>query len=249
MKLLTLNTHSIIEPDYENKLYLFIDGVLRIKPHIIALQEVNQSINNPSDNHLKRCSEILSKNGLRYFSEWLPIKCGFELFDEGIGILSLFPIEEKKAILLSENDDYNDWRTRKALGVKVGNDWFYSVHFSWWSDDSDGFKKEWDRFENNIDKNCAVWALGDFNCPSCCKNEGYDYVMSRGWLDSYALAKQRDDGFTISGEIAGWSGNAFKKRIDYIMTNRKCDILSSEVIFNGRNEQVVSDHFGILVNI
>ena len=44
MKLITLNTHSLAEPDYENKLKLFARAVLRETPDVIALQEVNQSV-------------------------------------------------------------------------------------------------------------------------------------------------------------------------------------------------------------
>lgn len=44
MKLITLNTHSLAEPDYENKLKLFAGAVLRETPDVIALQEVNQSV-------------------------------------------------------------------------------------------------------------------------------------------------------------------------------------------------------------
>ena len=43
MKLLTLNTHSLIENSYEKKLADFISAIREIKPDIIALQEVNQS--------------------------------------------------------------------------------------------------------------------------------------------------------------------------------------------------------------
>ena len=44
MKLITLNTHSLAEPDYENKLKLFARAALRETPDVIALQEVNQSV-------------------------------------------------------------------------------------------------------------------------------------------------------------------------------------------------------------
>ncbi len=42
MKLLTLNSHSLEEEDYEHKLIEFERAILRESPHIIALQEVNQ---------------------------------------------------------------------------------------------------------------------------------------------------------------------------------------------------------------
>ena len=44
MKLITLNTHSIVEPDYEEKLYSFSRVVLEERPEILALQEVNQTV-------------------------------------------------------------------------------------------------------------------------------------------------------------------------------------------------------------
>ena len=48
MKLITLNTHSLVEPDYENKLKLFAEAVLRERPDVVALQEVNQSMGEPA---------------------------------------------------------------------------------------------------------------------------------------------------------------------------------------------------------
>ena len=47
MKILTLNTHSLRENQYEQKLSWFVEGVLREKPDIIALQEVNQTCDAP----------------------------------------------------------------------------------------------------------------------------------------------------------------------------------------------------------
>ena len=44
MKLMTLNTHSLAEPDYEKKLEVFAGVVEQERPDIIALQEVNQTM-------------------------------------------------------------------------------------------------------------------------------------------------------------------------------------------------------------
>ena len=43
MKLLTLNTHSLIEPDYEAKRKIFVDFIAKEQPEVFALQEVNQT--------------------------------------------------------------------------------------------------------------------------------------------------------------------------------------------------------------
>ena len=41
MKIMTLNTHSLAEPEYESKLAAFAGSLVQIKPDIIALQEVD----------------------------------------------------------------------------------------------------------------------------------------------------------------------------------------------------------------
>ena len=43
MKLLTLNTHSLIEPDYEAKREIFVNFIAKEQPEVFALQEVNQT--------------------------------------------------------------------------------------------------------------------------------------------------------------------------------------------------------------
>ena len=43
MKLITLNTHSLEEEHYEEKLEQFVEEICREMPHVIALQEVNQT--------------------------------------------------------------------------------------------------------------------------------------------------------------------------------------------------------------
>ncbi len=41
--MLTLNTHSLIEQNYEEKLVYFVNAIVKYEPDIIALQEVNQT--------------------------------------------------------------------------------------------------------------------------------------------------------------------------------------------------------------
>ena len=47
MKLLTLNTHSLIEPDYEAKREIFVNFIAAEQPEVFALQEVNQTASAP----------------------------------------------------------------------------------------------------------------------------------------------------------------------------------------------------------
>ena len=44
MKILTLNTHSLMEENYEEKLKQFAEMIKKELPRVFALQEVNQSM-------------------------------------------------------------------------------------------------------------------------------------------------------------------------------------------------------------
>ena len=46
-----------------------------------------------------------------------------------------------------------------------------------------------------------------------------------------------------------YKGKSEDKRLDLILVNKKIDVLKSNVIFNGENEEVISDHYGVEVII
>ena len=267
MKLLTLNTHSIIEEDYKNKLAYLAEVISEIKPDVIALQEVSQTSSLPvldsnsrygvvsmrkdiplkADNYAVNLCQILFENNAHYNCLWLPIKRGYENLDEGVAILSRGNVCDADVVNLSQNDDYNSWKTRKGLGIKLSdNTWYYSLHFGWWDDAAEPFLKQWHKFTESV-YGKRVWAMGDFNSPDNIRDEGYDLVTTSGWYDSFLTAKEHDSGITVDKTIAGWR-EGDRKRIDYIFSNYKEDVIRSEVIFNGTNKEVVSDHFGVLVS-
>ena len=47
MKLMTINTHSILEENYIGKMESFVKAVAQLQPDIIAMQEVNQTADAP----------------------------------------------------------------------------------------------------------------------------------------------------------------------------------------------------------
>lgn len=275
MKILTLNTHSIIEKEYEKKLLQFVEVVKQEKPDIIALQEVNQTIDTticPSvllkrytrcagyegviclDNHAARLSELFQKNELNYYWTWIPIKVGYGIYDEGIAIFSSQPILEAEQLVTSNTSDYKNWKCRKLLGIKTSHQehsWFYVTHMGWWNDEDEPFKEQWDRIQKHLSsKQEPVWIMGDFNSPAQVRNEGYDYVKSFGWQDCYCLAREKDEGNTVEGEIDGWrDGDARKSgmRIDQVWSREAADVSKCYVVCNGKKYPVVSDHYGVVV--
>ena len=281
MRLLTLNTHSLVEPDYDSKLQIFIEAIKEMRPDVIALQEVNQTSGKrklsdaeapgrvlngyeqkeiSEDNHVAKVAAALCQAGLMYYWTWLPMKLGYGVYDEGLAIMSRRPIARTDVELLSRTSSYNDWRCRYLLGIQHSgsDDWYYSTHLGWWDDEKEPFKEQWQRLEKHIGKkkeHSRVFLLGDFNSPAQVRGEGYDLIKANGWLDTYGMAAAKDDGITVPGIIDGWreklaeTESAEGMRIDQIWCSSSLAVKSSRVCFDGRREAVVSDHFGILVEI
>ena len=271
MKLLTLNTHSLVEENYSIKLDAFVSAIAEQRPDIIALQEVNQTIAETQadvisegyvpcvenivirkDNHVYKAAELLEGAGVKYYWTWLPLKKGYDKYDEGIALMSRSRIIETDVIRISETDDYNNWKTRKIIGIRTEaapDEWFFSVHYGWWDDLDEPFQNQWQKTAEYMKKYSRVWLMGDFNSPAEVRNEGYDMINSGGWYDSYTLARTRDNGITVGKVIDGWRDKVSGTdgmRIDQIWCSQKAEIASSEVIFNGANKPVVSDHYGVV---
>ena len=186
MKLLTLNAHSLQEENHEQKLEWVVGGILREKPDIIALQEVNQTVSAESaetylqegrylfptkvplrqDNYAAQVVHRLRQAGVECFWAWLPMKRGYDRFDEGVALLSLGrKITAAESFPISIADDYHNWRTRAVLGSQVEGltDWFYSIHMGWWDDGEEPFLEQWEKLNGHLEKKrrirCSYLAL------------------------------------------------------------------------------------------
>lgn len=266
MKIMTVNVHSYMEKESERKLEIFTDAIRRLKPDIIAMQEVNQSssedvvkegegalksfgISLKKDNYGLRAAEALKKSGEDYSLFWLGIKRGFEVFDEGLCFLSKKKVNGACSFLISKCEKNENWRKRMVLGIEVDGQWFYNVHMGRWDDSEEPFYNQWLCLNEKAKHGFPRWLMGDFNSPSDVRGEGYDAVLNSGWHDTYILAEEKDSGNTVSGSIDGWKDKKDfgEKRIDYIFTDTKRKIKSSYTVFNGKNEEIISDHFGVLL--
>lgn len=283
MKLLTLNTHSLEEPDYVEKTEKFIERLVKEQPDIVALQEVNQSQNEAelqdvmldgytrcggfelpvrADNHAAYVVKELRKRGIYYDWTWISAKTGYGKYDEGMALLSRKPIARVQQFLISKTDDYENWKTRRTLGIQPegSSDWFFTVHMGWWNDEEEPFADQWKCIQEALKDpeygEGIIWLMGDFNSQADVRGEGYDLVLKSGWKDTYLLAEEKDDGITVAEEIDGWreedgrSGSTKnEKRLDYIFCNTPADVRSSNVIYNGKNAPVVSDHYGVMITV
>ncbi|WP_211746652.1 endonuclease/exonuclease/phosphatase family protein [Paenibacillus sp. Marseille-Q4541] len=273
MKILTLNTHAWIE---ENQLVKIEQLAQFINEHdfdVIALQEVNQSMQEEAlpaseltyfheaeegtvvkaDNY----AYVLRKQlHTEYYWTYIKVHVGFEKYDEGLAILSKTPIQEAFGSYVSDMRDYENYRTRKLLGIKTaisGKDtWFVNGHFGWWHDEEEPFERQWQHSLAVLDKHVdslPAFIMGDFNNAAHIEGEGYTHVIQSGWHDCFELAAQKDEGYTVVKAIAGWEENKQKLRIDYVFSNRQIPVKTSKVVLDGAHSPIVSDHSGVAVEI
>ena len=274
MRLLTLNTHSLLEENYGQKLKEFITAVARELPDVIALQEVNQrqdatavsrnrlegyvscepSATVREGNHALAVAEGLRASEIMYHWTWLPVKRGYGKYDEGLSFLCRSPISEVRTAVISRTDDYENWRRRMALMIRPEGEkaWFCNLHTSWWGDTDEPFAEQWARLLPHVRRRTPVFLMGDFNNPAELRGEGYDLVASCGFWDTYALADVRWGSATAEGGIDGWHGRLAPDegvRIDQIWCNRPISVAESRTVFDGERYERVSDHFGVLVTV
>ncbi|KEK24378.1 endonuclease/exonuclease/phosphatase family protein [Bacillus gaemokensis] len=261
MKLLTLNCHSWQEENQIEKIK-YLAKVIREEDYdVIALQEVSQSIksqnvcgNKKEDNFgLILLAELEKLNVGDYDIVWDFSHIGYDVYEEGLAIITKHPIVKQDSFFISESKDTSYWKTRKIVSATIvykGKDiTFYSCHLGWWNDKEESFQGQVDCLMQRVNEKEFSILMGDFNNDARVQGEGYDYLVQKGLYDTYELAMEKDKGTTVQGEIAGWDENKQNLRIDLILSNKPKTVISSKVIFNGVNRNVISDHFGVEVQL
>ncbi|MFB9759314.1 endonuclease/exonuclease/phosphatase family protein [Ectobacillus funiculus] len=261
MKLLTLNCHSWQEEHQMEKIRYLAQTIKEKSYDVIALQEVSQPIDeeyiydNIKENNFAfvLLQELKNLGVYEYSFVWDLSHIGYEIYEEGLAILTKHPIIEDHLFFVSRGTDINYWKTRKIVGATINYNnkpiSFYSCHMGWWQDEEEPFKNQIDTLFQHVNKDELFFLMGDFNNNAFLKGEGYEYVLSQGLYDTYHLADEKDEGITVKGKIAGWSDNKQDLRIDLILTNQLAQVKYSKVIFNDINKLVVSDHFGVETEI
>ncbi|MGD6816441.1 endonuclease/exonuclease/phosphatase family protein [Metabacillus sp. 113a] len=261
MKLLTLNCHAWIEENQMEKIKTLARTIAEKDYDVIALQEVNQSMNaETADGLIKKdnyavvlLSELNKLGSSEYELHWGQSHIGYDIYEEGSAILTKYPIKETHSFLITNSTDPAYWKTRRIVGVTAEAEGelisFYSCHLGWWDDAEEPFKEQAMSLLRQVHKEHRFFLMGDFNNNAHIRGEGYDLLTSQGLLDTFVLAEEKDSGITVPGKIAGWEENENPLRIDLILTNQPLRVASSAVIFNGVNKNVVSDHFGVEVEV
>jgi len=273
VELLTLNLHTYQEIVYndEDTIEGFLEKYKSIQRKIVELianedveicffQEAGQYMHEEPDiflhgvdikksNYVRRLVEMLAEYGKIYHFVWDMAHYGFGIWEEGLGIVSKFPIVDFESRYVSRNQDVNTFYTRKIIRARIedkgGPIDLYSVHFNW---KEAGFEDEYENFVSWVEEigNERFIIAGDFNVSY--GSEEYKMVMKReilglSVLDSWMVANPNEPdrptfiGDKISEESA---------RIDYILVPENFLVKSARIVFESER---VSDHKGVLVDV
>lgn len=278
MKIMTLNTHAWLEADDQVQISNLATWIAQEDYGVVGLQEVNQGVDAvplaaddleaagyqeaslgpiqdadlvpviKGDNFAYVLVQKLADLGLTYYWTWLPSHLSYGVWEEGLAILSKEPLDEIQGYLLTPDYPFTTFKRRVALAGRVEETWYYSCHMSWWDQ---GFQEELAALAEALPEPLvSTVVMGDFNNQPQLVGEGYDQVLALGLVDAYTKSYQQDGSYTVGSEIDGWRGDAQAKRIDYIfLTPDLAPVSRYQVVLDGRDSPVVSDHFGLAITI
>ncbi|MBP6125601.1 MAG: endonuclease/exonuclease/phosphatase family protein [Leptotrichiaceae bacterium] len=261
MKLLTINVHAWIEENQMEKIDILARTIAEKEYDVVAMQEVNQIMTSPvvysdirEDNYgWVLLQKIAEYTDTVYYYHWSNSHIGYNKYDEGIGILTKHELKNTDDFYCTRSHTVRSISSRKIISAEIeynGYDIeFYSCHMNLPTNKDEDIIGNIQTVLNRNSKDVIKVLMGDFNTDAISSREDYEKIISQGLLDTYKMAEEKDDGITVDKNIHGWENDKGKKRIDYIFINKKVKVLKSSVIFNGKNKPIISDHYGVELDI
>lgn len=250
LSLITINLHCLEEENIRVKQQIIVDEIIRRDADIVFLQEVAQYVGHPiikeqikESNYGYELHQLLQQLGHNYHYTYRAIKYSFNKYDEGLGILSKYPLKDVQSEYISKTQKYKNWRSRKYLKATIHpfdiDIDLFTVHLGW---DSrvESYLKQCEKFVQAITNDETIIG-GDFNVA--CGSDYYDKTLDLGLVDLYGIDLSKKFDYTFENELDVHVESA---RIDYVFATKKYNVLEQEIIFK---EQLVSDHYGIYIKI
>ncbi len=262
MKLLTINVHAWIEENQLEKIDILARTIAEKDYDVVAMQEVNQLMTSPvvysdirEDNYgWILLNKIAEYSDTTYYYHWSNSHIGYGIYDEGIGILTKHELKNTDDFYCTRSHTVRSVSSRKIISAEIEYKGhimeFYSCHMNLpTNEDEDMIDNIRTVMDRNRKKNIIKVLMGDFNTDAISASEDYEKIKGQDLYDTYEMAEEKDNGVTVSKNIHGWDSHKGEKRIDYIFVDSEVKVKSSKVIFNGINKPVVSDHYGVEVEI
>lgn len=234
MKIISHNLHNYMESDRYTKLDLLAKEIVNLDVDVICLQEVGQFyLDNVIENGIKSSNLALilqnileKKYGIKYHLSVEMFKLGWNIYDEGLAILSKEEHHNVELIPLSNDTSYDNWETRYCLKAEYKNLTLCNIHLGWDSEQESAMKQFHKVYD--LDFKNPIY-LGDFNLEM--GSEYYNYITNNLKDVIYEYDKSFKDTLTIFSDE--------RTRIDYAFSNcvKLCDV---KYLFERDNP--ISDH-------
>lgn len=253
MKIITLNLHLWQEKDQLEKLKRVADYINENDIDICFFQEVAQKFDAPLlfDNIREDNNAYLVYKDLKgkYNISYEFKKRGWGIFEEGLAIVSKYPIISKEWFFISKTQKLMDWKTRVILKVTYEVDGkpvhCFAVHMGW-SDGNEVYEEQAANLMKEVNKcqNDLVILAGDYNCPRDVREyNSWDSLYSSVDLAGIDTTDVPTFAFNLDSHM-----DTKNKHIDYIFFNKKLDIKDYRVDFK-ENDGLVSDHYLVYTEI
>ena len=271
--ILTINLHTYQEDNQNEKFNLIVDLIAKMDIDFITFQECaqykNSSIVNGiirEDNMVKFISDKLKeKYNLDYNFVWNWAHYGWDVWEEGIAVLSKYPRLDSDERYISTTNNTSSINSRKVIygsyQLSGGIINVFSAHTHWRTFLND---QEQNKQINNIKlmveekeallTNVTSFVCGDFNGNPTSEypwSEGYNTMMANNkYIDTF-LKIYPDANNIPSQSIYYTVFGDFPGRIDYIFMkeNLSYQVSASQIVFTSNVIGEVSDHFGVLTKI
>jgi maltose 6'-phosphate phosphatase len=271
--ILTINLHTYQESRQSEKFNMIADVIGKMDIDFIAFQEcaqhkdaaIHQGIIRKDNMVLIISDRIMEKYQVQYDFAWNWAHYGWTVWEEGVAVLSKYPVVQSEDRYVSQNTNTGSITSRKVIWASCqspdGLFNIFSAHIHWRASVSD-------EEQNNQVRNIQIMAnekealskgsfslvCGDFNGNPTSEypwSEGYNTMMRKGdytdsFLEMYPDANQKpalSKYNTIGGDLPG--------RIDYVFMKKhpRLKVMDSQIIFTGDVVGTVSDHFGVLTRV
>ncbi len=271
--ILTINLHTYQESRQNEKLNIIADVIGKMDVDFICFQECAQHRNAAitggiirEDNMALVISDrIKKKYGIDYHFAWGWAHYGWDIWEEGVAVLSRYPLSDSEDRYISVVTSTGSILSRKVIYASFqvsGNPFhIFSAHTHWRITLAD---EEQNSQINNIkamvtekeltSPDAVSFVCGDFNGNPTSDfpwSEGYHTMMKTGDYEDTFLEIYPDANLKPAQSIYNTIGGDFPGRIDYIFMkkNTRFRVAGSQIIFTNDAAGAVSDHNGVLTKI
>lgn len=260
MKILTLSLHSYQELNQHDKFKKIAEEIVQRDIDIVCFTEAAQRMDTDIVNGIVRQDNALEYI-LRYIGElkpnhtyrytWAFSHYGFHIYEEGLAVLSKYPIIKEEQRYVSQTSDPFTFKSRNILKTEIDCHGrivdVYCCHLGWQNDEYEPFSLHFKHLDQWV-KESSHQALLAGNFGNDVTSSCYDQIMDASYRDCYVEAKPEGYYDETFSSFSYYVQDAVmeRHRIDYVFANEAFTLKATDAQLLFKEDRV-SDHYGVYV--